>query len=164
MIVIYVFPSLQVEKKSIQVISSGTEYLISIETRIWGTQANLTLLLAFPCAFFHMHSEVLFSKRGKIFTAYSQYQWKTHLSTSGLDLVQTKGGLSEGENHVICSKGEVNQQKHKWDSITWEGGRYDRGKIWKSGNCTYPWQKMASRTLEITYSHEGWEKLLGNVG
>lgn len=48
-------------EKSIQVIGSGTAYLISVEPRIWGTQASSTLLLASPCAFFHMYCEVLFS-------------------------------------------------------------------------------------------------------
>lgn len=41
-------------EKSIQVIGSGTAYLISVEPCIWGTQASLTLFLAFPCAFFHI--------------------------------------------------------------------------------------------------------------
>lgn len=41
-------------EKSIQVIGSGTAYLISVKPCIWGTQASLTLLLAFYlCIFPH---------------------------------------------------------------------------------------------------------------
>lgn len=114
-------------EKSIQVIGSGTAYLISAEPCIWGTQAGLTVLLAVPCAFFHMQCDVLFSKKGKNLHSIFPTPRKTHLSTQVWIWFKLKVDWWEGENRVVCLKGEENQQKHKCNT---HNMKKRRSKMW----------------------------------